>query len=139
MNNIVSKGTLEFDPTEHQIVIGGVIVNDYGNDTKISMDFSELRTVTEGVDGAVSFNERATMTGTFIVRVLQNSPMATLLRNMARVPKGRFPFAYGVKSLGGAGYFTDKAIFTKIPSESITQDAQAIEFEIIAPRMKVVK
>lgn len=126
-----------FDSKLHDIIIDGVPVSDYADDTKIKIAYDEdFRSVTTGVDGATTTNEHHNRNAKISISILQSSPLNAILTQLARSKK-QFTVAYTDRNFNGdVGSFASLSHFVKIPDIEIGQDAKGREWVIQAINLK---
>ena len=138
----MEKNIFQFDSERHNLVINGILMNDYAEDVKITIAYdSEFKTVTKGVDGARSVNQSHDRDASIKVKILQNSPLVAILDILALQDGkgGMSPVAYVNSSGDGTlGSFSSNAFFKKVPDKTIQQDAKGLEYEIHAINLKQV-
>lgn len=126
-----------YDSIKHDIIIGAIRVSDYADDVKISIDYEEdFRSVTTGVDGATTTNEKHNRNALIKIKVLQTSPITAILNNLALSDK-EFPVAHIDRNFNGdIGAFASKAHFVKIPTLEVGAEAKGREWTIRAIDLK---
>lgn len=122
-----------YDSAKHDIIVGTTRVSDYADDVKITIEYEEdFRTVTTGVDGATTTNERHNRNAKIKFKILQTSPLNSIFNALAHSDK-EFQVAHIDRNFNGdIGGFASKAHFTKIPNLEIGGDAKGREWEIRA-------
>lgn len=126
-----------YDPQLHDLIVAGIKMSDYGEDTKITIAYDEeFRSVTTGVDGATTTNEHHNRNAVIKISILQSSPLNAVITMLA-YNKKEFPVAHIDRNFtGDVGSFASKAHFIKIPDLSIGADAKGREWEIRAINFK---
>lgn len=126
-----------YDSTLHDLVVGTVRISDYGEDTKISIEYEEdFRSVTTGVDGATTTNEHHNRNALIKFNILQTSPLNAIFTMMANSSK-EFTVAHVDRNFNGdVGAFASKAHFVKIPNLEVGQQAKSREWTVRAINLK---
>lgn len=126
-----------YDNELHDIVINGIRLYDYAEDTKISIEYEEdFRSVTVGLGGATTTNEKHNRNALIKIKVLQTSPLNAILNSLAISAK-EFTVAHIDRNFNGdVGAFASKAHFTKIPNLEIGAEAKGREWVIRAINFK---
>lgn len=126
-----------YDSTLHDLVVGTTRISDYGEDTKITIEYEEdFRSVTTGVDGATTTNEHHNRNALIKFNILQTSPLNAIFTMMANSSK-EFVVAHVDRNFNGdVGAFASKAHFVKIPNLEVGQQAKSREWTIRAINLK---
>lgn len=126
-----------YDSEKHDIVVNGIRLFDYAEDTKISIEYEEdFRTVTVGVNGTTTTNERHNRNALIKVSISQASPLNAIFNNLALSSK-EFTVAHVDRNFtGDVGAFASKAHFIKIPNLEIGGDSKGREWTIRAINLK---
>ena len=130
-----------YDSKNYEIIIGKTRVDDYADDVKFSIEYDEdFKDVTKGVDGATSVNQHNNYDAVIKFKILQNSPLNLVFKQMALTEgeKGQFPVTIINKGLDGTmGGFSPKAFFKKIPNLEVATDAKGVEWEVYCINYKM--
>lgn len=126
-----------YDSIKHDLIVAGVRMSDYSDDVKISIEYEEdFRSVTVGVDGATTTNEKHNRNALIKFKVFQSSPLNAILTGLARSDK-EFPVAHIDRNFtGDIGAFSSKAHIVKIPNLEIGTEAKGREWTIRAINLK---
>ncbi len=119
-----------YDSLNHDLIVAGIRMIDYADDIKISIEYEEdFRTVTVGVDGATTTNEKHNRNAKIDISILANSPLNAILTNLAISGK-EFPVAHVDRNFNGdIGAFASKAQanFSLIYSSNDVTSANVID------------
>lgn len=133
----MSKNHYNYDSEKHDLIVGSTRISDYAEDVKLSIEYEEdFRTVTVGVDGSTTTNERHNRNALIKIKILQSSPLNAILTALANSDK-EFTVAHIDRNFtGDIGAFASKAHFTKISTLEIGGDAKGREWTIRAINLK---
>lgn len=130
-----------YDSKNYELVIGKIRVDDYADDTKITIEYDgDFKSLTKGVDGARSVNQHNDYDAVIKFKILQNSPLNLSFKQLALTEgeKGTFPVTFVNKGLDGTmGAFSAKGFFKKIPTLEIGTDAKGTEWEVQCINLKM--
>lgn len=130
-----------YDSKNYELVIGKTRVDDYADDTKITIEYDgDFKSLTKGVDGARSVNQHNDYDAVIKFKILQNSPLNLAFKQLALTEgeKGTFPVTFVNKGLDGTmGAFSVKGFFKKIPTLEIGTDAKGTEWEVQCINLKM--
>ena len=130
-----------YDSKNYELVIGKTRVDDYADDTKITIEYDgDFKSLTKGVDGARSVNQHNDYDAVIKFKILQNSPLNLAFKQLALTEgeKGTFPVTFINKGLDGTmGAFSAKGFFKKIPTLEIGADSKGVEWEVYCINYKM--
>lgn len=130
-----------YNSKNYEIIIGTTRVDDYADDVKFSIEYDEdFKDVVKGVDGARSVNQHNNYDAVIKFKILQNSPLNLVFKQMALAEgeKGQFPITVVNKSLDGTmGGFSPKGFFRKIPNLEVATSAKGVEWEVYCINYKM--
>lgn len=130
-----------YNSKNYELVIGKTRVDDYANDTKITIEYDgDFKSLTKGVDGARSVNQHNDYDAVIKFKILQNSPLNLVFKQLALTEgeKGTFPVTFVNKGIDGTmGAFSSKGFFKKIPTLEIGMDAKETEWEVQCINLKM--
>lgn len=130
-----------YDSKNYELVIGKTRVDDYADDTKITIEYDgDFKSLTKGVDGARSVNQHNDYDAVIKFKILQNSPLNLAFKQLALTEgeKGTFPVTFVNKGLDGTmGAFSAKGFFKKIPALEIGTDSKGVEWEAQCINLKI--
>ena len=130
-----------YDSKNYELVIGKIRVDDYADDTKITIEYDgDFKSLTKGVDGARSVNQHNDYDAVIKFKILQNSPLNLAFKQLALTEgeKGTFPVTFVNKGLDGTmGAFSAKGFFKKIPTLEIGADSKGVEWEVQCINLKM--
>lgn len=126
-----------YDSEKHDLVVGVTRVSDYADDVKFTIEYEEdFRTVTTGVDGTTTTNEKHNRNALIKFKVLQTSPLNAMFNSLALSDK-EFPVAHVDRNFtGDIGAFASKSHFTKIPNLEVGTETKGREWVLRAINLK---
>lgn len=128
-----------YDPTLIKVILGGVQMTDFGEDTMVKVTrTSDLRSTTVGADGNVTVNKSADHTGTMEITLMNNSASNAILKGLALLDKG-FPAAVvDLNFAGDLGTVTTFAFVQNIPDFERAAKVGECTWQIILTDVDVV-